>query len=70
MGRAHGHASKDRKSKIEFTEDFKKKHEDTFPDVQSVSCKCKGKRHSKGCGCISDGLIESAKRNLLRHFAM
>ena len=64
VGRAHGHALKDIKAKKEFTVDFKRKHRECFPQVDVVACCCKGKRHSPGCGCITDGFIEAAKRNL------
>ena len=63
VGRAHGKALKSYKAK-EFTEDYMAKHENDFPSVRSVTCMCKGKRHSKGCGCIIDAFVESAKRNL------
>ena len=64
VGRAHGHVLKDLKSKKEFTADYKRKHKSHFPQVHTVACCCKGKRHSAGCGCLTDGFIEAAKRNL------
>ena len=64
VGRAHGHALKDIKGKKEFSEDYKTKNRVTFPQVDDVSCCRRGKRHSAGCGCITDAFIESAKRNL------
>ena len=64
IGRAHGHALKEVKSKKEFSEDYKRKNRANFPEVDNVSCCCKGKRHSPGCGCLTDSFIESAKRNL------
>lgn len=64
IGRAHGHALKDLKSKKTFTADYKKKHMEKFPQVDSVSCPCKGKRHKVGCGCITNAFIQAAKRNL------
>lgn len=70
VGRAHGNSLKEIKSKKEFTVDYKKKHRNNFPQVDTVSCCCKGKRHSRGCGCFTDAFIETAKRNLLCHFSM
>ena len=59
IGRAYGHALKDRMSKKSFTADFQKKHKEKFPE--SVSCCCKGKRHRAGRGYITDAFIQSAK---------
>ena len=64
VGRAHGHALKDLKAKKEFTSDYKRKNKEKFPQVDSVTCCCKGKQHTAGCGCISDSFIQAAKRNL------
>ena len=33
-----------------FTDKFKKKHRERFPQVDSVVCHCE-KRHKAGCGC-------------------
>ena len=63
VGRAHGNRLKEMKSKKEFTSDFKKNRHN-FPQVDTVTCNCKGKRHSRGCGCLTDTFIETAKRNL------
>ena len=64
VGRAHGHALKELKTKKQFSEDYKRKNRANFPQVDNVACCCVGKRHSKKCGCLSDSFIESAKRNL------
>jgi len=41
-------------------------HKKEFPEIESTKCVCAGKKHSKGCGCLSDSFIAAAKRN---HFA-
>ena len=64
VGRAHGKALKELMKKKMFTVDYKSKHKDKFPEVESVVCCCKGRRHRSGCGCISDAFIQGAKRNL------
>ena len=64
VGRAHAKALKDLKPKKEFDTGYIAKHKDEFPDVEKVVCCCKGKRHSAKCGCLTDGFIESARRNL------
>ena len=64
VGRAHGNALKDLKGKKTLTVDYKRKHAEKFPQVESVTCCCSGKRHKVGCGCINDAFIQSAKRNL------
>ena len=54
-----GHAGKAHKKQLEklakkksFTDQFKKKHHERFPQVDSVVCHCE-KRHKPGCGCLS-----------------
>ena len=64
IGRAHGYALKDVQKKKTFSVGYKNKHKDKFPEVESVSCCCVGKRHKAGCGCITDAFIQGAKRNL------
>lgn len=64
VGRAHEKALKELKTKKEFDSGYISKHKADFPRVESVTCSCKGKRHSKGCGCFSDTFIQSARRNL------
>ena len=64
VGRAHGHALKDLKTRKDFTVEYKRKNRKCFPAVNMVTCVCKAQRHSSGCGCITDAFIESAKRNL------
>lgn len=64
VSRSHGNALKDLKLKKTFTVDYKRRHAEKFPQVESVSCCCKGKRHKAGCGCISDAFVQSAKCNL------
>ena len=31
--------------------------------IDTVSCKCANKRHSKGCGCLSDAFLTQARVN-------
>lgn len=45
-----------------FSEDFIAMHGKKFPLVRDVVCHCK-KRHSVGCGCLSDAFIERARNN-------
>ena len=45
-----------------FTDKFKKKHHERFPQVDSVVCRCE-KQHKPGCGCLSDAFIEKARNN-------
>ena len=54
-----GHAGKAHKKQLEdlakkkfFTDKYKNKHRDKFPEVDSVVCHCE-KRHTPGCGCLS-----------------
>ena len=62
-----GHAGKAHKKQLEklakmksFTDRFKKKHHERFPQVDSVVCHCE-KRHKPGCGCLSEVFIEKAR---------
>ena len=62
-----GHAGKAHKKQLEklakmksFTDKFKKKHHERFPQVDSVVCHCE-KRHKPGCGCLSEAFIEKAR---------
>ena len=64
VGRAHGKALLDVKGKKEFGENYKSRHAANFPEVATVTCCCRKKRHSSGCGCITKEFIEGAKRNL------
>ena len=64
IGRSHGHALKEVKSKSLVMTIYKRKNRANFPEVDNVSCCCKGKRHSPVCGCLTDLFIESAKSNL------
>ena len=64
IGRAHGNALKEMKSKKSLTVAYKRKHVNDFPEVEYVSCSCSGKKHKVGCGCITDSFIQGAKRNL------
>ena len=64
MGRSHAKALKDWKSKKDLDSGYIDKHKSDFPKVSTVVCVCKGKRHSAKCGCLSDGFIEAARRNL------
>ena len=63
VGRSHAKALKDMKAKKSFEGCYISRHVD-FPSVKEVECCCKGKRHSANCGCLSDGFIEAARRNL------
>lgn len=53
VGRAHEKALKSLKSK-EFDSGYISRHKEDFPEVESVVCTCKGKKHSATCGCFSD----------------
>ena len=64
MGRSHAHALKELKARKEFDAGYISRHKRDFPEVETVLCNCKGKRHSVKCGCFSDAFIESARRNL------
>lgn len=64
IGRAHGNALKEMKTKKSLTVGYKRKHVSNFPQVEHVSCSCSGKKHKVGCGCITDSFIQGAKRNL------
>ena len=64
-----GHAGKAHKKQLEklakkksFTDQFKKKHHERFPQVDSVVCHCE-KRHKPGYGCLSEAFIEKARNN-------
>ena len=64
-----GHAGRAHKKQLEnlakmksFSEDFIAMHGKKFPLVRDVVCHCK-KRHSIGCGCLSDSFIERARNN-------
>ena len=59
-----GHAGKAHKKQLEelakkksFTNKYKNKHREKFPQVDSVVCHCE-KRHTPGCGCLSAAFIE------------
>ena len=62
VGRAHTHRLLDMQSKKSFTEAFIRLHKD-HPEVAIVKCCCAGKKHSAGCGCITEGFIRSARIN-------
>ena len=64
VGRSHANALKEVKTKKAFDVAYISRHKVDFPTVETVACCCKGKRHSAKCGCISDGFVESARRNL------
>ena len=64
VGRAHEKALKQLKAKKEFDSGYISRHKDSFPEVESVVCTCKGRKHSTSCGCFSDVFIQSAQRNL------
>ena len=64
-----GHAGKAHKKQLEelakkksFTDKYKNKHREKFPQVDSVVCHCE-KRHTPGCGCLSAAFIEKARNN-------
>lgn len=64
-----GHAGRAHKKQLEklakmksFSHDFKKKHNEKFPQVDIVACCCPS-RHHPGCGCLSDAFIERARNN-------
>ena len=64
-----GHASKNHLKALENYSkmkapsiDFIRKHKDRFPLISGVCCHCP-KRHSQGCGCITDAFIMRARNN-------
>ena len=64
-----GHVGKAHKKQLEqlakmksFTDKYKKKHREKFPQVDSVVCHCE-KQHTPGCGYLSIALIEKARNN-------
>ena len=68
-----GHAGKAHKKQLEnlakkksFTDQFKKKHHERFPQVDSVVCHCE-KRHKPGCGCWSEAFIEESMKQIFTH---
>ena len=65
-----GHAGKAHKKQLEklakmksFTDKFKNKHRERFPQVEYVVCHCE-KRHKPGCGCLSDAFIQKAQNKI------
>ena len=64
VGRSHANVLKELKSRKEFDSGYIGKYKARFPEVENISFNCKGKRHSSKCGCIRNGFIESARRNL------
>lgn len=57
---------KEHKTTKTVTVGFKNKHKADFPKIEELECICKGKKHFKGCGCLTDSFILAAKRN---HFS-
>ena len=51
-GRAHLKQLQALAKKKTFTEKFRNKYREQFPQVDTVRCECK--RHKAGCGCLSD----------------
>ena len=43
-----------------FTDKYKKKHSENFPQVDLVVCHCE-KWHKPGCGCLSEAFIEKGR---------
>ena len=65
VGRVHGNNLKEYKAIKILGPQFIAKHKDKYPDVAKVKCLCASKKHSRGCGCITDGFIINAKK---KHF--
>ena len=70
VGRAHGKRLDDLKSISSFTPAYIAFCKLEFPAIQSVKCRCAGKKHTFAakrnkpvCGCIGPGFIRNAKRN-------
>jgi hypothetical protein len=55
--------------KKSFTDRYKKKHCEKFPQVESVVCHCE-KRHTPGCGCLSVAFIEKAQNREWKNWSM
>ena len=63
-GRAHGKMFEKRQKDKHLTQAQIEKYKDTFPNVCNEEYqKCKCKKHSSGCGCLSDTFIAKAHTN-------
>ena len=60
-GRAHLKQLKALAEKKTFTNKFKDKFREKFPQVDAMRCGCK--RHKVGCGCFSDMFFQRARIN-------
>ena len=60
-GRAHLKQLKALAKKKTFTDKFKDKFCEKFPQVDAVRCECK--RHKVGCGCLSNMFCQKARNN-------
>ena len=60
-GRAHLKQLQALAKKKTFTEKFRNKYREQFPQVDTVRCECK--RHKAGCGCLSDTFCQRARNN-------
>ena len=72
VGRAHEKALKQFKSKKEFDSGYVLRHKESFPEVESVVCTCKGRKHSRSCGYLSDVFVYSVSLEefLLRYITV
>ena len=57
-GRAHLKQLQALAKKKTFTEKFRNKYREQFPQVDTVRCECKA-----GCGCLSDTFCQRARNN-------
>ena len=64
VGKAHKKQLEDLANMKSFTDKYKKKHHERFPQVDSVICHCE-KRHNPGCGCLSEAFVEKAQKYTL-----
>eukprot|EP00058_Branchiostoma_floridae_P024370 XP_002609860.1 hypothetical protein BRAFLDRAFT_90776 [Branchiostoma floridae] len=63
VARSHQKALSDLKPKKTVSKVYRSKHQEKFPQINSVKCVCEGKSHGKGCGCMTDAFIRQARIN-------
>ncbi len=63
VNRAHTNTLKEYSRIKKPSEQFISLHSKTHPEISSVQCVCDGKRHKKGCGCLSKDFITQARVN-------
>jgi len=61
--RAHGKQLEKLAAMKQVAQGYVTKHKSDFPTLATVKCCCAGKKHSKGCGCMSDNFQRTARIN-------